>query len=67
MQTQEKDNLSATRLLESLDVGDRVESTRAYSYLNFQRSVFHRINPDRRVILMKSKFKKGVTIIMRAE
>ncbi len=60
-------DLPAPKLLDSLEVGDRVESTRAHSYLNFQRNVFHRLNPDKRIVILKSKFKEGVNIIMRAE
>jgi len=44
-----------------------VESNKAYSYLNTQRTIFQKLNPDKRIVLSKSKFKEGVTIIMRAE
>lgn len=67
MQQSNQCNKSATKLLESLDVGGRVESKKAYSYLNTQRTIFQKMNPDRRIVLSKSKFKEGVTIIMRAE
>lgn len=62
-----KGSLSATKLFESLPIGGRSEDTRNYDYLNRERSIFHRVNPDRRIVLSKSKFKEGVTIIMRAE
>lgn len=67
MQTNNQADLPASKLLESLNVGDRVETTRAYSYMNFQRGIFHKLNPDKRIVVMQSKFKDGVTIIMRAE
>ncbi|SEG75356.1 hypothetical protein [Sphingobacterium lactis] len=67
MQKDQSCILSATKILESLDVGGRVESDKAYSYLNTQRTIFQKLNPDRRIVLSKSKFKEGVTIIMRAE
>lgn len=67
MQKQQSCSVSATKLLESLDVGGRIESHKAYSYLNTQRTIFQKLNPDRRIVLSKSKFKEGVTIIMRAE
>lgn len=60
-------SVSATKLLESLDIGGRIESDKSYTYLNQQRTIFHKLNPGRRIVIVQSKFKTGVTIIMRAE
>lgn len=67
MTTKLENKLSATKLFENLPIGGREEDNRNYDYLNRERATFHKLNPDRRIILSKSKFKKGVTIIMRAE
>lgn len=63
----EKRPISATKLFEGLTLGGREEDSRNYDYLNRERAVFHKLNPTKRIILSKSKFKEGVTIIMRAE
>lgn len=59
--------LSATKLLESLDVGGRQEDTRSYDYLNKARGLFHKLNPEKRIAIFESKFKEGVNIIIRVE
>jgi len=67
MQKNINSNLSATKLFESLDIGSRIEDTRTINYLRREQAVFKRIFPERHIVVMKSKFKDGISIIMRAE
>ncbi|GEM_PF-1750338 len=67
METTTNRSISATKLFETLSVGGRVEDSRSINYLRREQAVFKRIFPDRHIVVMQSKFKEGVTIIMRAE
>lgn len=59
--------LSAPKLLESLNIGDRIEDKRSINHLQKEQAVFKKIYPYRHIVVMKSKFKNDVNIIMRAE
>lgn len=58
---------SVFKLFESLKIGGRSEDTRHINHIRREQAVFKKVHPDRHVLVMKSKFKEGVTIIMRAE
>jgi len=59
--------LSVFKLLEGLKIGGRLEDTRHINHIRREQAVFKKVHPDRHVAVMRSKFKEGVTIIMRAE
>ncbi len=67
MKKNEKEVLSVTKLMESLNVGDRAEDCRTINYLRKEQALFKRVYPDRHIVVMKSKFRSDVNIIMRAE
>lgn len=67
MKKNSSDDLSAIKLFESLDVGGRKEDSRTINYLRREQAVFKKIFPDRHIVVMKSKFKEDINIIMRAE
>lgn len=63
--TEKKENIQS--VFDNMKLGDRIEDNRSHDYLNRERSYFHKRYLDRRIVIVKSKFKKGVNIIMRAE
>lgn len=67
MSTTKNCSETATQIFKNLEIGGRVESSKSIGYLRRQQAAFNMYHPERHIVVMKSKLRDGVTIIMRAE
>ena len=69
MTVKKEKNISkwALAIFSGMEIGDRVECLYPHGEINLQRWLFNKDYPDVRLVIVKSKFKEGVNIIMRAE